>query len=531
MTLEIAYRTVGDLIPYARNSRTHSDDQIAQIAASIKEFGFTNPVLLDGEAGIIAGHGRVLAAKKLGLKEVPTIALPHLTEAQKRAYVIADNKLALNAGWDLDMLKIEVGDLHGMDVDLSLLGFTEGEIADMLVDGADGDGDGTGDGDGAANGSLADRFLIPPFSVLNAREGWWQDRKRAWLALGIKSELGRGENGFNAAPGGSPMVAGYDKDGNRLTGIENVGGRAKNGKRKAATFGQDLMRGEHEVGKSTASAIPGGGTGKNSAYMFKTAEGYQAGDEAQASGTGTSIFDPVLAEIAYTWFCPPEGTILDPFAGGSVRGVVASKLGRQYIGHELRAEQVAANRVQADEICSDPMPAWIEGDSRNIDRTCADVDADMVFSCPPYADLEVYSDDPADLSNMPYKDFVAAYREIIRKACDRLKPNRFACFVVGEVRDKKGNYLDFVGDTVQAFRDAGLEFYNEAILVTSVGSLPIRAGKQFSASRKLGKTHQNVLVFVKGDGKKAAKACGEVEVRLPEEGESDVDTSDLGEEL
>ncbi len=229
---------------------------------------------------------------------------------------------------------------------------------------------------------------------------------------------------------------------------------------------------------------------------------------------GTSIFDPVLCEIAYRWFSPAGGLILDPFAGGSVRGIVASKLGRQYIGHELRQEQVDANRIQGGELCGDDEfpPAWICGDSRNIDTTCADVQADMVFSCPPYADLEVYSDDPKDLSTMKYSDFKAVYFEIIKKACDRLKPDSFACFVVGEVRDKKGNYIDFVGDTVQAFRDAGLHYYNEAILITCVGSLPIRAGKQFSSCRKLGKTHQNILVFVKGSGKKAADRCGVVDV-------------------
>ena len=240
---------------------------------------------------------------------------------------------------------------------------------------------------------------------------------------------------------------------------------------------------------------------------------YGAGQEEEA-GSGTSIFDPVLCEIAYRWFSPVGGLILDPFAGGSVRGIVASKLGRQYIGHELRQEQVDANRIQGGELCGDDAhpPAWIAGDSRNIDTTCADVHADMVFSCPPYADLEVYSDDPKDLSTMKYSDFRAVYFEIIKKACDRLKPDSFACFVVGEVRDKKGNYIDFVGDTVQAFRDAGLEYYNEAILITAVGSLPIRAGRQFSAGRKLGKTHQNILVFVKGSGKKAADRCGVVDV-------------------
>jgi len=250
---------------------------------------------------------------------------------------------------------------------------------------------------------------------------------------------------------------------------------------------------------------------KKFAVCIETGIGEKYGREEV---TGTSIFDPVLCEIAYRWFSPVGGLILDPFAGGSVRGIVASKLGRQYIGHELRQEQVDANRAQGSELCGDEEhpPAWICGDSRNIDTTCADVEADMVFSCPPYADLEVYSDDPKDLSTMKYSDFRAVYFEIIKKACDRLKPDSFACFVVGEVRDKKGNYIDFVGDTVQAFRDAGLHYYNEAILITCVGSLPIRAGKQFSSSRKLGKTHQNILVFVKGDGKRAAARCGPVEV-------------------
>lgn len=140
----------------------------------------------------------------------------------------------------------------------------------------------------------------------------------------------------------------------------------------------------------------------------------------------------------------------------------------------------------------------------------------MLFTCPPYADLEVYSDDPADLSTLAYPEFRAAYFDIVVKWCGLLRNDRFACCVVGEVRDKRGNYYDFVGDTVEAFRAAGLAYYNEAILVTAVGSLPIRAGKQFSAGRKLGKTHQNVLVFVKGDGKRAAEACGEVDVSLPE---------------
>ena len=121
------------LIPYARNSRTHSDAQVAQIAASIKEFGFTNPVLIDAGGGIIAGHGRVLAARKLGLSEVPCIRLEHLTDAQKRAYVIADNRLALNSGWDMEMLKVEFADLQELGFDLELTGFDLDEIKELLA--------------------------------------------------------------------------------------------------------------------------------------------------------------------------------------------------------------------------------------------------------------------------------------------------------------------------------------------------------------------------------------------------------------
>lgn len=125
---------IESLIPYARNSRTHDDSQVAQIAASIKEFGFTNPVLVDADSGIIAGHGRVLAARKLKLAEVPCIRLGHLTETQKRAYVIADNKLAMNSGWDNEMLKLEFAELTDEGFDLDLIGFSEEELAEILKD-------------------------------------------------------------------------------------------------------------------------------------------------------------------------------------------------------------------------------------------------------------------------------------------------------------------------------------------------------------------------------------------------------------
>lgn len=227
--------------------------------------------------------------------------------------------------------------------------------------------------------------------------------------------------------------------------------------------------------------------------------------------SGTSIFDPVICELAYRWFTPVGGLILDPFAGGSVRGIVAAKLGRRYRGVDLRQKQTDANQLQADDLCPGSDLRWVTGDASDV-STLLPGGYDFVFSCPPYADLERYSDDPRDLSTMPYSEFLAAYHKIIADSCAMLKDNRFACFVVGDVRDRAGNYRNFVGDTVRAFRDAGLELYNEMVLVTAVGSLPIRVGRQFEGARKVGKTHQNVLVFVKGDGAAAAQACGPVDL-------------------
>lgn len=185
-------RSVASLVPYARNARTHAPEQISQIAASIREWGWTVPVLVDERSGIIAGHGRVLAAQQLGLADVPVMVARGWSEAQIRAYVLADNKLAINAAWDDGLLSVELGDLRDDGFDIDLIGFSGQEL-----DGLFGLDDFDGAGSGAGN--LADKFGIPPFSVLNAREGWWQDRKRAWLSLGIQSELGRGQERLEMA--------------------------------------------------------------------------------------------------------------------------------------------------------------------------------------------------------------------------------------------------------------------------------------------------------------------------------------------
>ena len=299
-------------------------------------------------------------------------------------------------------------------------------------------------------GILKKRYLFPPFSVFDGRSGEWQKRKRAWKRLGIKSELGR----------------------------EEMMGRG------------DKAHGTYNI-------------------AFK--EYASAGGVRKELKDSVSIFDPVLCEIIYRWFCPAGGQIVDPFAGGSVRGIVASEMGYKYWGCELRAEQVEANRQQSKDICDSNMPHWICGDSMAELHNAPP--ADFVFSCPPYGDLEKYSDDPRDLSNMDYYAFIAAYRRIVLKAVGVLKNDRYACFVVGDFRDKNGFMRGFVAETVKAFEAAGARLYNEALLVTPVGTASMRASKQFEVGRKLCKTHQNVLVFCKGDWRKATGLINQREVK------------------
>lgn len=229
-------------------------------------------------------------------------------------------------------------------------------------------------------------------------------------------------------------------------------------------------------------------------------------EPAGISTGGTSVFDPVLTELAYTWWCPRGGQIVDPFAGGSVRGIVAAALGFQYWGCDLSDNQVRANRVQAADILSGgPTPEWISGDS--MEELSRAPSADFVFTCPPYGDLEQYSDDKRDLSTMEYHTFIAAYRRIIMRAAALLREDRFACVVVGNFRNKRtGALRDFVGDTVRSFAACGLDYYNELVLATPLASAPMRVGGQFDASRKVAKVHQNVLVFCKGSPKAATAA-------------------------
>jgi DNA modification methylase len=272
-------------------------------------------------------------------------------------------------------------------------------------------------------GKLHLRFVAPPFSVLDARQGYWQERKRFWREQGVNG-------GHN----------------------QQLSGNQPN---------MDL-----------------------------------------GSYSDTSVFDPVLAEFIYRSFAPVNGRVLDPFAGEPTKGLVAAKCGLQYTGIELRPEQVEENRKRANEL--NVSPTWHRGDSANLlNAVPAKERFDLIFTSPPYFDLEIYSRHKKDGSAFrSYEKFMEWYENIFRQAVARLKPNRFLVVKVGDVRDATGFYRNFVGDNISCFLGMGLRLYNEAILVTPPGTAALRANGQFPNYRKMVKTHQNVLCFFKGDNPK-----------------------------
>ena len=283
----------------------------------------------------------------------------------------------------------------------------------------------------SSNGILFDKFGVPPFSILDSKQGYWVNRKNEWKDFGIKSEDGR--------------------DVKFLPSTETRASWVK--------------------------------------YNKKSLEGKAV----------VSIFDPVLTELCYKWFCPRGGSILDPFTGGSVRGIIASVLGYKYTGFDIRKEQIEANNNNLQTL-KFPVakPNWIIDDAENVQKHY-NTKSDLIFSCPPYHDLEKYSKNPNDLSNMDYSDFKEKYERIIKNCCDQLNDNRFAVFVVSEIRDMKGHYKNFIRHTIEAFEKCGLEYYNEIVYLNQLGTLAMRTSEHFENFRKVGKAHQNIICMYKGD--------------------------------
>jgi len=700
------------LLAHPANWRLHPEHQQRALEGALREIGWTETVLVNERtAHVIDGHLRVELALRRDEPSVP-VTYVDLDEAEERLVLATLDPMAGYAEADSDAARSLLAELRAGDADLQQY------LAQQAA--AYGLGD-----DGQP--TLAGPLPIPPSTILDARQGEWQARKRAWIATGIRSEIGRDEELTYSAS--CQTGAAYDRKRER----EREDGREYTWAEFAEQYPGDLPLGT------------------------------------------TSVFDPVLCEAVYRWFAPEGGSVLDPFAGGSVRGIVAALTGYPYTGVELRPEQVEANRANWNEIepphdtgpepgpedhtpdltpieahgdcyakrddlyayagsrggkvrtaralatgaaglvtagarhspqvnivagiarahgvpcrvhvpsgqltpeliqaqqagaevvqhtpgrnsvirkrarddaresgfteipfgmeCQEaveqtrrqvaeipadaqrivlavgsgmtlagilhgladqgretpvlgitvgadpterldtyapadwrrrvtlqasptsydqaqpytwhgitldphyegkaapyvepgdlfwvvgrrqteepstehadaqrsaqgapsgmPEPQWIQGDGQDV-ATLAPGEYDLLFSCPPYADLEVYSQEPGDISAMDYPDFMGAYRTIIQEAAGALREDRYAVWVVSEVRDRQGIYRDFVGDTIRAFQEAGLRLVADAVLITPLGSLPIRAGPAFQASRKLGRAHQNVLVFAKG---------------------------------
>ena len=291
---------------------------------------------------------------------------------------------------------------------------------------------------------LYEKYIVPPFSVINSHQTYVKSRFAFWESLGLCAEDGRAEH------------LAYDN-------------RRMNKRRKKHI-------------------------------------------------NGTSVFNPVLCEVLYKWFTLPDSKVLDPFAGGVVRGAMASILGHSYVGYDISAEQIASNKRIFEDIKSryeiNDRTEWINDSSTEIPMPTDKPQYDFVLTCPPYYNLEKYTDDPRDLSNQQnYYDFLRMYRESLVRSAFNLKDDSFFAIVVSEIRDKKTTeYVGFVPDTINLLmRDCMLKYYNEIILYNDTGNLAITSGNYLDLARKVGRQHQNVLIFYKGNPKNIKDKFGAFE--------------------
>lgn len=388
----------------------------------------------------------------------PIIRASELSEEEKREFIIKDN---VGFGdWDMDALanEWEAEDLEDWGLDV----WQNKEWESGNESGAT--------NSPPANASLNDRFVVPPFSILDTRKGYWQDRKKKWRDL--IGDMGESRNDKLIT---SPEI-------------------------KYKDLYQRTRQHREELGISFKE------------YLDKyVPDEVKEREAAKVLSAGVSLFDPVLSEILCKWFTPEAGAkIFDCFAGDTQKGFVFGTCGYEFTGIELRQEQVDINnRAIADKGLH---VRYICDDGQNVADHFEPESQDMLFSCPPYYDLEKYSDLENDASNQgTYGEFIQILDRAFKAAVGCLKENRFAVIVVGDVRDKQnGCYYDFCGDVKRIFKEAGMPLYNEIILVETGASTALRASR-YMESRKVAKMHQNILVFYKGNTKDIAKTFKKIE--------------------
>lgn len=383
----------------------------------------------------------------------PIIKASELSEDERREFIIKDN---IGYGdWDMDALANE-WDSQDLD-DWGL---------DVWQDNSDGDSSKSGNSS-PANASLNDRFVVPPFSILDTRKGYWQARKKMWREL--IGDMGESRNDTLIQ---SPEI-------------------------KYKDLYQRTRKHREELGLSFKDYLE--------KYVPDDVKEREAGKVLSA---GVSLLDPVMAELVCRWFGLESCKSFDCFAGDSVFGYVSAHLGNEFVGIELRPEQAQLNNERTEGMSA----RYVCDDGQNVAKHINADSQDLLFSCPPYFDLEHYSDLENDASNQKsYDDFIQILRNAFTAAISCLKENRFAVIVVGDVRDKStGFYYDFCGDIKRIFKDSGMSLYNEIILIETGASTALRASR-YMESRKVAKMHQNILVFYKGKTKDIKKHYKKIE--------------------
>jgi DNA modification methylase len=418
--MEIEVKKIKDLKPNPLNPRKSSVTQDENLKKSLEKFGVVEPIVFNKQSGyIVGGHFRVRELKKLGYKEVECVIVDLSPDDEKELLI----RLNANTGdWDTDLLlqDWDADKLADWGVDIELT-----EDKEELKE--------------TAKRKLSEKFIVPPFSILDTRQGYWQERKRFWREL-INDN---GESRFESMGYFNPE---YKEKNNLQTGFKSI-------------------------------------------------------------GQSVSLLDPVLSEIINNWFGLPNSKTFDCFAGDSVFGYVSSYLGNQFTGIELRKEQADLNNKRIKGFNS----KYICDDGQNVLKHIEKNSQDLLFSCPPYFNLEVYSDLKNDASNQKeYRDFLKILENAFTDSIKCLKENRFAVIVVGDIRDKKGAYRRFVDDIKDIFKINNTILYNSLILIEQIGTKAMTVNKSMD-NRKIGKCHQNVLVFFKGDPKKIKEIYPKIE--------------------
>lgn len=429
--------SISDLIPYDNNPRKN-DNAVPDVAESIKQCGDLDPIEIDENNVILAGHTRLMALMEQGFTETDVIRYTGLTEEQKKKYRILSNKTGEKALWDFDALAEE---LEGLDFDDYDFGF---DLDDYSFE----------NGGDIEPRELSDDFIIPPFDIFDARSKRWLERKKIWA--------------------------------------EKIDDNAQ--------------------AREQAKAYNNGATNDKSKYK---GNGVMPNE--------TSILDPVLSEIVIRWFTPYDNSkCFDCFAGDTVFGYVAGSLGHNFTGIELRQEQADFNAEHTkDFTCK-----YICDDGRNVAKHIKAKSQDLLFSCPPYFDLEVYSNLENDASNQKtYEDFYKILDEAFSNSITCLKNNRFAVIVCGDIRDKNGAYYNFPNDIIDTFKENGMILYNNIKLLTPIGNAQIRA-RRYMRNRKTAHVYQDVLVFFKGDIQAIKNEFPEIEVQIDDSEDEQVELLD-----